>query len=113
MKVAFIKFDGYKILRDEKGKTYNGPAKFHGCLQNHWAFYELEPNWLMNEEHGWTKYFIQKCMNNKGNWTETEPGDKATDAKLLKAPIDYIPVISVPENLSLKRVPPLTAGDPV
>eukprot|EP00957_Ditylum_brightwellii_P152960 11642928-Ditylum_brightwellii.AAC.1 len=52
-------------------------------------------------------------MESKEKWTETEPGDKATDAKLLKIPIDDIPVISVPEQLSSKWVPSLMAGNPV
>eukprot|EP00957_Ditylum_brightwellii_P122878 9369564-Ditylum_brightwellii.AAC.1 len=78
MKVAFIKFAGYKILRDENSKKYNGPAKFYGCLRINSAHYKLEPEWLMNEEHGWTKFFIQKFINNKDDWTETEPDNKAT-----------------------------------
>eukprot|EP00957_Ditylum_brightwellii_P102865 7838938-Ditylum_brightwellii.AAC.1 len=102
MKVAFIKFSGYKILRDENSKKYNRPTKCYGHLRNHQAFYELEPEWLMNEKHGWAESFIQKCTNNKGNWDETEPGDKATTTKLLKTPIDDIPLISVPGNLSSK-----------
>ena len=53
----------------------------------------------MNEENGWTKSFFEKCINNKDNWTETEPGNKATTEKLLKTPIDDISLISVPENL--------------
>eukprot|EP00957_Ditylum_brightwellii_P053793 4075236-Ditylum_brightwellii.AAC.1 len=65
MKVAFIKFAGYNILRDKNGKKYNGPAKFHSRLRNQQTYYRLEPEWLLNGEHGWTKSFIQKCMKNK------------------------------------------------
>eukprot|EP00957_Ditylum_brightwellii_P022284 1681581-Ditylum_brightwellii.AAC.1 len=65
MKVAFIKFAGYTVLRDENGKKCNGPAKCYGCLRNQQTYCELEPEWFLNKEHGWTKSFIQKCMNNK------------------------------------------------
>eukprot|EP00957_Ditylum_brightwellii_P131983 10063356-Ditylum_brightwellii.AAC.1 len=65
MKVAFIKFAEYNILRDENGKKYNGPAKLYGHLRNQWTYYKLEPKWLLNKEHGWTKSFIQKCIKNK------------------------------------------------
>eukprot|EP00957_Ditylum_brightwellii_P199527 15209675-Ditylum_brightwellii.AAC.1 len=65
MKVAFIKFAGYKILRDENGKKYNGPAKCYGHLRNQRTYYKLEPESLLNKEYGWTKSFIQKCMKNK------------------------------------------------
>eukprot|EP00957_Ditylum_brightwellii_P068189 5176320-Ditylum_brightwellii.AAC.1 len=65
MKVAFIKFAGYTVLRDENGKKSDGPAKFYGQLRNQHTYYKLEPEWLPNKEHGWTKSFIQKCINNK------------------------------------------------
>eukprot|EP00957_Ditylum_brightwellii_P164969 12560577-Ditylum_brightwellii.AAC.1 len=113
MKVSFVKFAGYNILRCENGKKYNGPAKFYGYLRNQQTYYKLEPEWLLNKEDGWTKYIIQKCMNNKGNLTETEPGNKATTERPLKTLIDDISLISLLENVSSKWVPPLTDGNPV